>query len=257
MSYKHLAGRLVEVQRSIIGQSAITIAQSIDGLTVTDGGTVKAVDGDPQDVLEELSNRYTDMLGEVAQSRLRTAATEFQSELQLPPSLAPDDAADPDHGETEDQPTDSETGSQPTTERRESTATDIEITSPREGASAAAVVEQPVEETADPIDQTVFAEYSLQGDTSTDVDADLHSVYLLTEDEHDWQVPVTVADAIRMAIGRTDGVDAGEIDELESYVNTDRILSTLYGSDGSPVSFEIEDAHVTLYASGTVRVRHQ
>mgnify|MGYP000126755689 CR=1 FL=1 len=87
MSYKHLAGRLIETQRSMLGEPAIDIARSIEGITVTDDGNVAAVDGDPRVVVDELARRYTGMLGGAAENRLLAAAREFEDELALPPSL--------------------------------------------------------------------------------------------------------------------------------------------------------------------------
>jgi len=97
MSYKHLAGRLIETQRSMLGEPAIEIARSTEGITVTDDGTVTGVEGEGRAVVDELARRYTDMLGDAAEMRLLAAAREFEGELALPPSLGGHADVDPTH----------------------------------------------------------------------------------------------------------------------------------------------------------------
>jgi hypothetical protein len=97
MSYKHLAGRLIETQRSMLGDPAIDIARSTEGITVTDDGNVAAVDGDGRVVVDELARRYTGMLGGAAENRLMAAAREFEDELTLPPSLGGPEEFDAGH----------------------------------------------------------------------------------------------------------------------------------------------------------------
>ena len=97
MSYKHLAGRLIETQRSMLGEPAIEIARSTEGITVTDDGNVTAVDGDGRVVVDALARRYTDMLGGAAEDRLLAAAREFEAELALPPSLGGPEEFDAGH----------------------------------------------------------------------------------------------------------------------------------------------------------------
>ena len=117
MSYNHLAGRLIEIQRSMLGQPAITIAQSIEGISVSDDGNVEHIEGDGREIIGLLFERYTQMLGDPAENRLRTAAAEFE-ELDLPPALggSPADDSSPDE-------TDRDSGS-------DDGATSIEIESP-------------------------------------------------------------------------------------------------------------------------------
>lgn len=227
MSYEHLAGRLVETQRSMIGQPAIEIAQSVDGLAVTDDGNVTGIDGDRRAVVDELVSRYADMLGGPARTRLRTAAAEFEEELVLPASLGgPDDPSEDAAGKMADVP------------------------------GATIEVESPGESGGDGSDGgSVVVEYTTQGNApGEDDDADLASVYLMTEDEHDWKTPITVADAIADAV--TSAADLGheDIGTLDDYVETERVLSVL-GSEGAvSVSFDVEGRTVTLHPSGTVRV---
>src|SRR6056297_2799373 len=106
MSYNHLAGRLIEIQRSMLGQPAITIAQSIEGLSVSSDGNVENIEGDGREIVGTLFEQYTQMLGDPAENRLRTAAAEFE-ELDLPPALggSPADEASPED-ERRDSPSD-------------------------------------------------------------------------------------------------------------------------------------------------------
>jgi hypothetical protein len=101
MTYEHLTGRLVETQRSMLGESAIEIARSVDGVTVTDDGNVTAVDGDGRDVVAELAGRYVDVLGKPAEQRLAAAAREFEEELVLPPVLGGPDESPAGVGESD------------------------------------------------------------------------------------------------------------------------------------------------------------
>ena len=133
MSYKHLAGRLIETQRSMLGGPAIDIARSTDGISVTGDGTVTGIEGDGREVVDELAHRYTDMLGDAAESRLLAAAAEFEDELALPPSLGgPGEFADGHRDPAAHDPT----GTSSVAEARGPTASD-----PADGPSTSGVTD--------------------------------------------------------------------------------------------------------------------
>jgi hypothetical protein len=262
MSYKHLAGRLIETQRSMLGQPAVTIAQSIEGLSVSADGNVTTIEGEKRAVVGELFERYTRMLGDPAERRLRTAAAEFEEELDLPPSL----------GGSPLEPSDE----QPTEEAIGDDATSIEIQSPSQRPAETAdsgIIGSATASTADatgkgarddPGDSTdsdgrrtaVRQEYTLQqgADPSADGDTDLAEVYLMRE-EDGWHVPISVEEAIVSAIASETGSRGKELGRVGEYVETGEILSVLGSETDTVASFEVGSAVVVVHASGTIAVQ--
>lgn len=97
MSYERLAERLIETQQTMLGQRAVDIAASIDGLTVADDGSVSNVADDDRAVVAALVEEYTTIMGSSAANRLESTAAEFDADLTLPqnlggPETVPDDA---------------------------------------------------------------------------------------------------------------------------------------------------------------------
>lgn len=241
MSYNHLAGRLIEVQRSMLGQPAITIAQSIEGIAVSNDGNVETIEGDGREIVGQLFERYTQMLGDPAENRLRTAATEFEGELDLPPALGGSTSDDaPDTADSEDDTVDSD-------------ATSIEIESPSTDQDSPA-------ETGDAVAEprTLRREYEIQDGTYTDApgDSDLSDVYLLRE-EDGWQVPISVEEAIAEAVASTAGRRDEEVGRIGEYTEPGEILSVLGSETETVASFEIDDSVVVVHPSGTIAVRQQ
>lgn len=274
MSYKHLAGRLVETQRSMLGQPAIEIAQSIDGITVTDDGNVTSVEGDERETIDELVEQYTDVLGGPARGRLQTAAAEFEDELDLPPSLGgPEDSADTgDGGEDEES---SEPPGTPITVRsprgpdpggREETAqltaeATVEIRrSIREavtGTTSGALRERNGSSDAGAsLGEPVIVNYTTPRNSAREdyASGDLASVFLLIEDEDGWQSPITVQDAVLDAVVEATDLRRDHLGDVADYVDPDCVLSVL-GSDGAvPISFEVEGLTVTLHPGGMLQL---
>jgi hypothetical protein len=274
MSYKHLAGRLVETQRSMLGQPAIEIAQSIDGLTVTDDGNVTSVDGDGRETIDELVERYSDVLGGPARERLRTAATEFEGELDLPSSLGgPGVSAEGGESDEDEEPS-------------EPPGTPIKVRSPRgpdpggQKATAELTAEATVEirrsmrgvvtgTTSGPLrerngssdagaslGEPVIVNYTTPGNTTREdyASGDVTSVFLLIEDEDDWQSPITVQDAVLDAVAEATDLRRDDLGDVADYVDPDCVLSVL-GSDGAvPISFEVEGLTVTLHPGGMLQL---
>jgi hypothetical protein len=273
MSYTHLAGRLIEIQRSLVGPPAVDIAQSTDGLAVTDDGTVTDIDGNPTAVVDELVAQYSEKFGDVTVDRFRSAATEFEDELDLPPPLqdggAATDAGDPDA--STDSPVDGEKASpredddtQPAPTASGSTSTDTSEEPVPEadvngtGARTDSVTVGPVPEQADHAEEAssrdpVTLEFSADGTTVDEDDADPASVYLMAETDRDWQVPISVADAIAQPVARASNLDRDEI-AVADYVDPEQVLSALLSDESTPLSFEVEDLAVEFHPDGSVRV---
>jgi hypothetical protein len=227
MSYEHLVGRLVETQRSLLGQRAVDIAQSIEGLTVTDDGTVSAMTGDRRAVVARLVDRYVSVLGGPAEQRLRSAATEFEDEVVLPENLGgpadvPADAAD-DRARA-DGTGEGATGAQ--IERPKSTETVVEYSTP--------------------------SNTTLTGDIDTA--EDLASVYVIAEDQNGWEWRLTVEDAVLNAVTSATDLSVEDVGTLREYVDA-TVIEAALGTDGSvSFSFDVEGHHVTLQPDGNVRI---
>jgi len=260
MSYKHLAGRLIETQRSMLGKSALKIARSVEGIDVDGDGSVAAITGDSRAVVETLSQRYIEMLGSAAESRLLAAAREFEDDLVLPPSLGgPDEQAAvardrPAGGQTTDTPSadaisDGGTVSvQPTSGPSDPADTDaIDGTTDRRRA------EEALQEVAS-IPEPVKVEYAFASSIPAASDADLGAVYLMPLGDDGWQTPVSVADAIADAL--SDATDCGgdEIDALVDGIDADRLFATLDGERGETASFRLEEVTVTFHRTGSLAV---
>lgn len=298
MSYKHLAGRLVETQRSMLGQPAIEIAQSIDGLTVTDDGNVTSVDGDERETIDEMVERYSDVLGGPARGRLQTAAAEFEDELDLPPSLGGPDhlpgAGDGDNssesaeaGEDDNSGGSAEAGeSDADEESSEPPGTPITVRSPRgpdpsgreetaeltaeatveirrsmrevvTGTTSGALGERSGRPDAGAsLGEPVIVNYTTPGNTTREdyASGDLTSVFLLIEDEDNWQSPISVQDAVLDAVAEATDLRRDDLGDVADYVDPDCVLSVL-GSDGAvPLSFGVEGLTVTLHPGGMLQL---
>jgi len=269
MSYKHLTGRLIETQRSMIGEPAIRIARSLEGVSVTDDGAVTAVEGDGYAVVAELADRYTEILGNAAESRLVAAADEFRDDVVLPPALGgPADPAEAHEG-AGDRPAPAET-----------TAADPQTGVASDGGTVAVPAETNAETDAAPgpfdhvvddsgatdapdddpgavsVPEPLTVDYSLASDLSSGdyAGTDLASVYLLPGGEDDWQAPVSVEEAVVDALVAATGLSESDVATPVESIDPARLLATLHGEDGETVSFGVEGVTVTFHRSGSVAV---
>lgn len=263
MSYTHLAGRLIEVQRSMLGQPAITIAQSIDGLHVSPDGNVSNIDGDEREIIATLFERYTEMLGDPAENRLRTAAVEFEDELELPAGLCAADATQ-ETTDTDESSTSDDSGAEADGDDQIDDATSIEIQSPdgAEDSPDPATVEPALESAAsadgDTPTEPIRKEYTLQ-QSSEPVpgdEPDLENVYLLRE-EGGWHVPISVEEAIVDAVTGQAGLGDDELDCIGEYAETGEIVSVLGSETETVASFEVGTAVVVVHPSGTIAVQQK
>jgi hypothetical protein len=248
MSYKHLAGRLIETQRSMLGEPAIDVARSTEGITVTDDGTVTAVEGDSRVVVDELARRYTNMLGTAAETRLRAAAREFEDELALPPSLGgtADAAAVSDGGAVEALSSDRDAQAET---RSPTLVTAADTDAETDDDTARITLEDPV-----------TARYAVASDLASvdDAAADLASVYLLPDSADGWQGPVTVEEAVVDAVADATDRDPAGVGDATDPVDVNQLLATLRGEADETVSFELVDAlaglTVTFHHTGALAV---
>jgi hypothetical protein len=79
-------------------------------------------------------------------------------------------------------------------------------------------------------------------------------VYIMREGEDgEWVSPRPALEVITEAIADSTDMDEGEIEDLESHVDTAALRGVLNGDDGE-VSFEFEDLEVTVDGAGEVAV---
>lgn len=265
MSYTHLAGRLIETQRSMLGESAIEIARSTEGITVTDDGTVETIEGDERAVVGELVEQYKTLLGGAAEHRLLTAAREFEDELVLPAALGGPDtvtASDRSPRAGGRPAVDSASAREPSEAVSDGGTVAVDrgsepgpsgIGHTGDGDANAGVQS----DAADPIstESPVTVEYTVASSiTEPDPGADLDDVYLMPDSASGWQAPVTVSDAFVDAVDEATGLDEDALDAVEEYVDVERLLATLNGESGEMVSFGVEEFTVTFHRSGSLAV---
>ncbi|QLH82761.1 hypothetical protein [Halosimplex pelagicum] len=271
MSYEHLAGRLIETQRSMLGPSAVDVARSTGGIAVDDDGTVTGIEGDRRAVVDALARRYVEMLGDAAESRLRSAAREFEGELVLPPTLGgpesdgraasdppADDTATSDPSAADTAPSGSATGAV-------SDGGTVTAGSPPSGDEFADAVDRTAgaEPGTEPqggaaggsVPEPVTVEYTVASDLPTGAaDAGLDSVYLLPESGDGWQTPVSVETAVTDLVSEATTVRDAAIDDVVDAVDPVRLVATLDGRDGETVSFVHDGVTVTFHRSGSLAV---
>lgn len=266
MSYTHLAGRLIETQRSMLGESAIEIARSTEGITITDDGTVEAIEGDERAVVGELVEQYKTLLGGAAEHRLLTAAREFEDELVLPAALGgPETVTASDRSpRAGGRPTVDSASARGPSEAVSDGGTVAVDPGPEPGPSgvghtgdgdANAGVQSDSADDPISIDNPVTVEYTVASSiTEPDPGADLDDVYLMPDSTSGWQAPVTVSDAFVDVVEEATGLDEDALDAVEEYVDVERLLATLDGESGEMVSFGVEEFTVTFHRSGSLAV---
>lgn len=254
MSYKHLAGRLIETQRSMLGTSALDIARSVEGISVDNDGSVTAITGDSRAVVETLSQRYVAVLGAAAENRLLAAAREFEDELVLPPSLGgPDDRGDaPDGpGGVADSAGAADALSDGGTVAFQFPAT-TDGTADPDGPTDRTRSDDVLQDVAS-IPDPVKVEYTVAS-SLPDAPDDLGSVYLMPLDQDGWQTPVSVADAVADALSAATELNGDDIDAFVAVIDPERLIATLNDERGETVSFTDEGVTVTFHRSGSLAV---
>jgi hypothetical protein len=266
MSYEHLAGRLIETQRSMLGPSAVDIARSIGAIAVDDDGTVTEIEDDQRAAVDTLARRYVDMLGDAAESRLRSAAREFEDELVLPPALGgPDPSERPDvdraargPAAADSSPSGGATGavSDGGTVTAEAAPTADEFA---DAVDRTAGVEPKQESPSDgvdgPVPEPVTVEYTVASDLPAEVTGGaLASVYLLPESGDGWQAPISVETAVVDLVSDATALHEAAVDGVVDAIDPARLVATLDGETEETVSFVHEGVTVTFHRSGSLAV---
>jgi len=258
MSYGPLAQRLIEAQESMLGRRAVDVAQSIEGLSVADDGTVEGVDGgDAHDrtVIAALVDEYVSIMGQSAHNRLDDVAAEFEGDLVLPENLG--GPAETDDGASTDPGPAGVDGS--TTEDGD----DAEPGAVTDDAGAAGPSADDADESgyepAEP-DEVVTNIWGAEHESEADEpdgdpsDVDVESVYITVTDESGWEQPVPAGRAIVEAVTNVTDLTEDDLADLSTYVDTHRIVRLLETDETDPVSFEVEGHVVTLHADGGIHV---
>lgn len=69
--YKELLSEIIAKQAIILGPDiAVLKARSVPGVQVTDEGKVIALDGDPQQLIQQLVDKYVDLSGQIVKNAL-------------------------------------------------------------------------------------------------------------------------------------------------------------------------------------------
>lgn len=266
MSYAHLAGRLIETQRSLLGESAVKIARSTEGIVVNDDGAIERVEGDKRDAVAELAERYTELLGAAAEQRLVAAASEYEDELVLPAALG-----GPETVPAEERPTVDSDGSagapgavsdggavaaEPDPSAADQPSEETPSAEPTAGNEGNADPETAAAGTDGPITlaKPLKREYTVASSTAaSSQEGTLDDVYLMPADDG-WQTPVSIEEAFFDAVVEASGADEEAFDGIEEYVDAEALLATLNGERDETVSFEVESFTVSFHRRGSILV---
>lgn len=80
-------------------------------------------------------------------------------------------------------------------------------------------------------------------------------VYLLRDEGDDgWVSPQPARDAIVEALADATDLDAGDVGDLEAYVDQGALRDLLDGDEDGTLSFDVEDHEVTVDSTGNVTI---
>ncbi len=69
--YKDLLSEIIAKQAIILGPDiAVLKARSVPGIQVTNDGKVSGIDGDPQQLIQQLVDKYVDLSGQIVKNAL-------------------------------------------------------------------------------------------------------------------------------------------------------------------------------------------
>ncbi|MFA5106981.1 MAG: hypothetical protein WC497_01490 [Patescibacteria group bacterium] len=69
--YKDLLSEIIAKQAIILGPDiAVLKARSVPGIQVTNDGKVTGIDGDPQQLIQQLVDKYVDLSGQIVKNAL-------------------------------------------------------------------------------------------------------------------------------------------------------------------------------------------
>ncbi len=76
--YKNMLSDLIKKQMVMLGPSvAVGTARKVAGLSVGDDGTVTALSGDPQVIMEGVATAYMNLSGQIAQMTIKTILEKY------------------------------------------------------------------------------------------------------------------------------------------------------------------------------------
>lgn len=82
--YKKMLTDLIQKQMVVLGPNiALDKARKIEGVKVSDDGTVIDVTGDPQMILKGVANEYMTLSGQIAQMTLNTLLEKYPSMKEI------------------------------------------------------------------------------------------------------------------------------------------------------------------------------
>jgi len=77
-NYKNLINDIIAKQTLILGPDIVLLkARNVSGLRVSDSGTVEAISGDPQKILQDLVNEYIALSGQIVKTTLTTVFAKY------------------------------------------------------------------------------------------------------------------------------------------------------------------------------------
>jgi len=78
--FQNLFTELIKKQIVILGPDiAVLKARNVRGLTVSDDGTVAKIDGDPQELLNQLVNQYVELSGMIVKKAMEPLMAKYPS----------------------------------------------------------------------------------------------------------------------------------------------------------------------------------
>lgn len=78
--YQNLLSDLVKKQMIMLGPGvALSRAQKVSAITISDDGSVTAISGDPQAALQAIAGEYMNLSGQIAQATLASLLEKYPS----------------------------------------------------------------------------------------------------------------------------------------------------------------------------------
>lgn len=88
--YKQLLTEVIKKQIVILGPDiTLSKARNVKGLTVADDGTVTAVEGNPQEVIQSLIDQFVQLSGLIVKKTMEPLLSLSQPETATPPAAMP------------------------------------------------------------------------------------------------------------------------------------------------------------------------
>ncbi|OGE73716.1 MAG: hypothetical protein A3C49_00695 [Candidatus Doudnabacteria bacterium RIFCSPHIGHO2_02_FULL_42_25] len=77
-NYQNLIDEIIAKQTIILGPDIVLLkARNVKGLNLSSGGKVESIDGDPQEVLQNLINEYVTLSGQIVKNILNPVLLKY------------------------------------------------------------------------------------------------------------------------------------------------------------------------------------